>query len=524
MQQTLQAGTVLQQGKYMIQRVLGQGGFGITYEGVQVGLNRHVAIKEFFIRDFCQRQDTTVTVTGTETATETVGQYRHKFIKEAQMIASMSNMPHMITIYDIFEENETAYYVMEFIEGGSLRSLVQANGPLSQERAVAVTIQVAQALATLHQRKVMHLDVKPDNVLLRAEDDIVLIDFGVSKHYDQRGSATTVTPVGYSKGFAPVEQYREGGVDRFSPATDVYSLGATLYYLISGQTPPEATALIDDPLPRLSGVSDDVWHVISRAMQSSRKARYQSAQEMAQALRATLVSSPQTDTDLTEEEVKPSVQPTDSQATLPSKQPVSESTVQSARYVSEPTVLSSDDDDEEETSSRRQWWKWALGAAFAAATIALLFVIFSKKEHEPTPLEIYYQALAYYDNNEYDQAFPLMLQAAEAGLDSAQNMVGWLYDGGMGTAKNDEEACKWYLLAAEAGNANAQSNIGVKYLYIEDKLEEGVRWLRKAAEQNHAGAQDILGRLYLQGHGVPKDTNEAIKWLRKAEEQQGAPK
>lgn len=288
--QTLQKDSLLQGGKYRVKRTLGQGGFGITYEGIQKGLERRVAIKEFFMKDYCERDGDTHHVTvGTESLRETVSLYREKFIKEARMIASLDRAPHIVRIYDIFEENETAYYVMEFIEGGSLDALVKSNGPLPEARAFELTMQTAQALNSLHQRQTMHLDVKPANILLRKDeqghDDIVLIDFGVSKHYDQKGNQTTTTPVGYSKGFAPLEQYREGGVQVFSPTTDIYSLGATLYFLLTGKAPTEATDLAEEPLQRPSNISNCAWQVISRAMQSSRKQRYQSMDEMMEAMR-----------------------------------------------------------------------------------------------------------------------------------------------------------------------------------------------------------------------------------------------
>ncbi|MBO4464718.1 MAG: serine/threonine protein kinase [Prevotella sp.] len=288
--QTLQKDSLLQGGKYRVKRTLGQGGFGITYEGIQEGLERRVAIKEFFMKDYCERDGDTHHVTvGTESQRETVSLYREKFIKEARMIASLDRAPHIVRIYDIFEENETAYYVMEFVEGGSLDALVKTGGPLPEARAFELTMQTAQALSSLHQRQTMHLDVKPANILLRKDeqghDDVVLIDFGVSKHYDQKGHQTTTTPVGYSKGFAPLEQYREGGVQAFSPTTDIYSLGATLYFLLTGKAPTEATDLADEPLQRPTHISDCAWQVISRAMQSSRKQRYQSMEEMMDAMK-----------------------------------------------------------------------------------------------------------------------------------------------------------------------------------------------------------------------------------------------
>ena len=279
----------MQGGKYRIERVLGQGGYGITYEGLQTGLNRRVAIKEFFLKEYCEREGQTSHVTsGTTTASEIVAKCREKFIKEAQMIASFDRAPHIVRIYDIFEENGTAYYVMEYVEGGSLTSLVEKSGPLPVSRAINLIRQTGQALSYLHSRQTMHLDVKPANLLLRREDDgsdnVVLIDFGISKHYDAQGHATTTSFVTYSRGFASLEQYREGGVQEFSPTSDIYSLGATLYFLLTGQTPPDAMLLVEDPLERPSTINPDLWQIISRAMSTSRRKRYQTVDEMMQAL------------------------------------------------------------------------------------------------------------------------------------------------------------------------------------------------------------------------------------------------
>ena len=270
----------LQNGKYKIIRVLGQGGFGITYEGLQAGLNRKVAIKEFFMKDFCERDadSSHVTIVGTEGNRSLVERFKEKFIKEAQMIAGLEDVPHIIRIYDIFEENGTAYYVMQYIEGGSLDSKVKEQGALPEPVAVKYVSQMSEALSELHAQRIMHLDIKPANVLLRG-DDVYLIDFGVSKHYDDTGSATTTTPVGRSKGYAPLEQYRQGGVQEFSPETDIYGLGATAWFLVSGQTPPEAMELITGGLQRPAGISDALWTAISTSMRPGKTERPHSIAE-----------------------------------------------------------------------------------------------------------------------------------------------------------------------------------------------------------------------------------------------------
>lgn len=272
----LKTNAVLQNGKYRIEGVLGQGGFGITYLATQVALNRKVTIKEFFMKELCNRDEQTSQVSVPSMGSvDTVARFRAKFVKEAQTIAALNN-PHIIHIHDIFEENGTAYYVMDYLSGGSLSDLVQRNGVLAEATALGYIRQVADALSYIHARNINHLDIKPSNVLIDGNGNAVVIDFGLSKRYDETGSQTSTTPVGISHGFAPLEQYQPGGVSTFSPATDIYSLGATLYKLLSGQTPPNATALLDADLDlsRLSA-SPTTKAAIVAAMQPKRKGRPQ---------------------------------------------------------------------------------------------------------------------------------------------------------------------------------------------------------------------------------------------------------
>ena len=275
----LKTNAVLQNGKYRIEGVLGQGGFGITYLASQVALNRKVTIKEFFMKELCNRDEQTSQVSVPSMGSvDTVARFRAKFVKEAQTIAALNN-PHIIHIHDIFEENGTAYYVMDYLSGGSLSDLVQRNGILAEATALGYIRQVADALSYIHARNINHLDIKPSNVLIDGNGNAVVIDFGLSKRYDETGSQTSTTPVGISHGFAPLEQYQPGGVSTFSPTTDIYSLGATLYKLLSGQTPPNATALLDADLDlsRLSA-SSSTKAAIAAAMQPKRKGRPQTVE------------------------------------------------------------------------------------------------------------------------------------------------------------------------------------------------------------------------------------------------------
>lgn len=279
--QQLQPDTTLQSGKYRIIRTLGQGGFGITYLAEQVMLDRKVAIKEFFMKELCGRDGSTSHVTlGTEGSRETVQRFREKFLKEARNIAKL-NHPNIVKIIDVFEENGTAYYVMEYAEGGSLADKVNRQGYLSEPVATRYIMQVAEALAYVHARKMNHLDVKPANIMLTGTDTAVLIDFGLSKQYNVGGQQTSTTPVGISEGYAPMEQYKQGGVGEFSPETDIYALGATFFKMLTGITPPCASDVNEEGVPvdelKSKGVSEKVIKVICEAMKPRKKDRMKDA-------------------------------------------------------------------------------------------------------------------------------------------------------------------------------------------------------------------------------------------------------
>lgn len=274
--QGLSAGVLLHHGTYRIEAVLGQGGFGITYLATDMSLGRRVAVKEFFPKNYCDRDGSTSHVTfGTQGSKEFVDRLKAKFLKEARNIAKFDH-PGIIKIHAAFEENNTAYYVMDYIEGRSLSEVVREDGSLSEEKALNYIRKVGAALEYIHAGRINHLDVKPANIMVRGSDDApVLIDFGLSKQYDSSGNQTSTTPVGISHGYAPMEQYDDGGVKEFSPATDIYSLSATLYFLLSGVVPPPATKLVEDELTFPATIPPRLVGPIAKAMSAGRKRRYQ---------------------------------------------------------------------------------------------------------------------------------------------------------------------------------------------------------------------------------------------------------
>lgn len=271
----LKTGTYLQGDKYRIIDTLGNGGFGITYLAEHELAGRNVCIKEFFPKEFYNRDDNSCSISlGSKGSADIMEAYKAKFIKEAKTIARLDHS-NIIHIHDVFTENNTAYYVMDYVDGVSLHTLVKNRGALQEQEAIAVIRAIAKALAYIHDRKIMHLDIKPANIMLRREDGrAILIDFGLSKQYDADGNQTSSTPVGISHGYAPMEQYKQGGVNEFSPETDIYSLGATLYYLVTGNVPPQAATIVDEGLPILPDhLSNATINAIEKSMEVQRRRR-----------------------------------------------------------------------------------------------------------------------------------------------------------------------------------------------------------------------------------------------------------
>ena len=295
---TLTPGSTLQNGEYQIQRKLGQGGFGITYLALQRSLNRKVVVKEFFLDGHCTREEHTHHVTvATGGSPELVASYYDKVLKEARHIAQLEH-PNIVSIISVFEENNTAYYVMKYAPNGSLEDKVKREGHLSEPEATRYILKIAKALRFVHEHKMTHLDVKPANILLSVNDEPLLIDFGLSKQYDySTGKATSHTPLGISNGYAPIEQYDPEAAGNFSPEMDIYSLGATFFNLLTGITPQHASIWANNGIPvqelHAKNVSQRAISVIFQAIEPLRKDRLHDMGSFIRLLEGDAVPKPQ---------------------------------------------------------------------------------------------------------------------------------------------------------------------------------------------------------------------------------------
>ena len=268
--QQLTIGTLLRGGSYKIEKVLGQGSFGITYLAEHTNLGRKVAIKEFFMKELNSRgEDGSITGMTDGSLSQN---YCVKFQKEAINLSRLDH-PNIVRVTDSFSENGTFYYVMDYIEGQNLNDYVKSHH-VDEAEATSIIKSVADALIYMHEEKhMLHLDLKPGNVMRRNSDGhIFLIDFGLSKHFSEDGQPETSTTIGLgTAGYAPIEQGNKAKNGEFRPTIDVYALGATFYKLLTRETPPPASDLVsDDELLennlRAKGVSDNLIKIVVEAM------------------------------------------------------------------------------------------------------------------------------------------------------------------------------------------------------------------------------------------------------------------
>jgi len=256
----LPPGTKLRQGAYSVGRVLGQGGFGITYKGSHTLLRRLIAIKEFCPFG-CIRRGTSL-FPSTELSVEDFKNMKQRFIFEARTLARISH-PSVPKAYDVFEENNTAYFVMEYLEGESLADILKRRQRLDEEEAIRYIIQVGEVLETVHSSGIIHRDIKPENIIVCKDGRARLIDFGAAREFSRR--LTQPHSIIFTYGYAAPEQL--SSIGRLGPFTDIYALSATLYQLLTGECPPSAPdRQMGIPLPDVRQLNPSVSQRVAEAI------------------------------------------------------------------------------------------------------------------------------------------------------------------------------------------------------------------------------------------------------------------
>lgn len=292
---TLPPGTILA-GKYFLGKVIGEGGFGITYLAWEMNLEVPVAVKEYFPSGLATR-DTQLTGGKSKTVSVMAGDQGHyyqsglrSFEQEARNLAKFQNLPGVVSVKDLFFENQTAYLAMEYIPGITMKQYLRSKGNRLDERTVLRLMRpVLESLDKVHRSGIIHRDISPDNILITADQKVTLIDFGAARMASGNdGKSMTIL---LKHGYAPVEQYQSKG--RQGPWTDVYAICATMYRMISGKVPEEAVDRIENdrvkPLTMLAReenfqVSRRVSDVIQKGLSVSASHRYQNVRSLIQEL------------------------------------------------------------------------------------------------------------------------------------------------------------------------------------------------------------------------------------------------
>ena len=275
--------------RYRLIRVLGEGGFGITYEGWDETLRMRVAVKEFFPRAFVtrhRRESNDVTIPEGEAATA-FEKGKAAFLNEARTLAQFQQNPNIVSVTNFFEENQTAYIVMEFLDGRDLKNILEQRGTIPFAEAFALLEPVMQALSVLHAHGLIHRDISPSNIMVLPDGTAKLLDFGASKAIDTATEASR--SICLKPGYSPEEQYRSRG--ELGPWTDVYALSATMYHMLVGFPPDDSLQrILLDEVKKPSELGADIpayaEAALMRGLAVQSKDRYQSVQEMAEAMRA----------------------------------------------------------------------------------------------------------------------------------------------------------------------------------------------------------------------------------------------
>ncbi len=493
--------------EYRIEGVIGSGGFGITYKALDIQLDKVVAIKEYLPSDFAVRTDAT-TVRPKSTADQDDYQWGlDRFLDEARTLARFEH-PHLNHVHRYFEDNGTAYLVLDYIEGETLSDLLKREGRLEFTRLQRLVTELLSGLDEVHSAGYVHRDVKPSNIMFRENGSSVLLDFGAARQVlGQRSKSLTsvLTP-----GYAPIEQYDQKG-DDIGPWTDLYALGMVAYRCVSGISETELIdAITRARLERKGKQDQDIKPAVEVG-----KEHYSSSllKAIDWAIKVEEDERPQNVAAIKEmiagDEVSdnaPDAVPVDKPEKQPIKQP--------------------------DSPKSKQFWVWF---CVVVALLLSVFIVWSAKverekreetervvqaERERREAERVAQA-----EREQREEAEQVAEAAHQGDTVAQYNLGVMYQNGYGVAQNDTEAVKWYRKAAEQGNALGQNNLGVMYQNghgVAQNDTEAVKWYRKAAEQGNALGQYNLGVMYQNGHGVAQNDTEAVKWYRKAAEQGNA--
>ena len=549
-QHQLPAMTILE-GRYLIGKVLGEGGFGITYIGFDLRLEERVAIKEFYPAGSVTRYAKhSAEVEATSAAGEVLlEREREKFLTEARTMSRFSGESSIVHVRDFFYANSTAYIVMEYIDGETMQRRLKENGPEKDfNKLLDMLRPVMKDLDSVHKAGFIHRDISLSNLMVDKSGSVKLLDFGTAREVSEDGEKSL--SIVLKPGFAPEEQYRRHG--KQGPWTDVYALCATMYKLCTGVTPEVSVdRLSDDSLepPSKLGVKINPQQeaVLARGLAVHQEDRIQSVtellEELDKAAEGKAILKPEHSNKPKADKKEKAAKPKKGWIVLAAIAAVLVSgfSVGFATGAAQDGIGLVNDFLGNSTEAVR-WYTLAADKGFADAqnNLGVCYANGSGVEQSYEEAAKWYRLAAEQGNahgqanlgwcyqygcgveQSDEEAVRLYRLAAEQGNAYGQANLGWCYESGTGVKQDYAEAAKWYKLAADKGNAYAQNNLGTCYrdgMGVVQSYEEAAKWYRLAADQGDADAQNNLGWCYDSGSGVKQDYAEAVKWFRLAANQ-----
>jgi len=564
---TLSKGTYIK-GKsfsYEIISVLGQGTFGITYkakmffqtkneDGIMVDGEMNVALKEYFIKNFNGREGSSVT--NTDRSTPTFLKYKRTFEHESENLRFMIH-PHIVRVFDFFEGNGTAYYSMELFEGGSLDQKIDSKGRLPEDEAIRHIREIGAALSYMHDYKMLHLDLKPGNVMINDEGEAVLIDFGLSKQYGDDGIALDSEELGKgTPGYAPLEQSKGINSVEFLATLDVYALAATLFKMLTGQRPPLSEKIKDNGFPAFLlqeyNISDEVIYMVAKGMQPDSENRPKSVDEFLS------LCKPKCDEDASMKLRIKADETSDKTHALQLYKKAFELDPTSGMLAYDIATIYYQNEDDVNAA------KWYLIAGKLGFVLNDLGEIYEQGCGVPKNMRLAikwwresckdgdYRALShmgdlYFEGNgvpqDYSEAFRFYKKSIETcqtkhsgDCNKEYYCLGYMYEYGLGTEKNIHTAMNFYLRVANKYEFSKPSTLsdfvhrisdsmfrlGCIYLFdneIKTDYSLAMKWFLKASQYDMPAAQYNIGCMYSNGQGVTVDNEIAFQWYMKSAQQ-----
>ena len=487
----LAPGTILNS-QYQIARMLGHGGFGITYLAWDNLLQRRLAIKEYMPRDFATRNsaNTTISVFAGE-AGENFAYGLERFLDEARTLAKFQQHAGIVSVLNVFYANSTGYMVMEYVDGRTLKDYLTEQGPLTWDQTVHLFMPVMDALREVHKNGVMHRDISPDNIYLCNDKRVKLLDFGAARN--ALGGHSQSLSVVVKPGYAPEEQYRAKG--KQGPWTDVYSVAASMYRCVTGVVPPDALDRLDeDELVTPSALGVQIPQKAEAALLSALAVKANDRIQSIEAFQHALWDQANRNgSSINIANTQKKVVPTKAIKEEPTTIELLDTTI---NYVEEAML--------EINSFTKYKWKNFKKGLFGT---------------DITKADNFFKA------KNYVMAFALYQELAERGHAQEQNNLGWMYQNGLGVTQDYQKALYWFNKAAEQRFSAAQNNLGYMYnqgLGVVADQQLAFMWYQKTALQGDVIGQLSLGVFYDTGTGVKKNKAEAIKWYRLAAAQGNA--